>query len=134
MSEERQTPRTADEMWLNVLHSLDALGAIVGDLAKAATAQRASIDAVRSRAKRAQVLVLCVVMLLQFVTIAVLRDGQQQLEDCINPTGECAKRGKEATGQAVQALQCLEVLLHGQRPAICEPERQKLIQAGVVLP
>lgn len=127
MTPDRAVPQTVDEMWVNVLHAVEMLAAAAND-------QRISIENLKKRTKRRDIVLLCVVVLLQFVTIVVLRDGQRQIESCINSSGECAKRGAAATAEAVQALQCLDVLLHGQRPAICEPERVRLEAAGVVLP
>lgn len=140
MTPQRQIPETLGEVMVDVFAALETVTVAV---TANAAAVAGLVEALHERPTRRETgwflaTVLVVMVMVNVcalgVTGVILRNGQRQIESCIDPTGVCAKRGAKATGDAVLALQCIEVLLHGQRPAICEPERLRLEAAGVVLP
>jgi hypothetical protein len=46
----------------------------------------------------------------------------------------CYERGVQSTAEAIRHLECTNLLLHGQAPAVCEDVRRQLEAQGVHIP
>jgi hypothetical protein len=136
-------------LWQNVLQAQEANAVSVASVIKAVEGIVQSVDrlavAMTHRPTRketggffALMLVVMVGLNVAAITLGtvVLRGGQRQIAECVgaDTSTDCQKRGADKTGAAVRGIQCVVILLDGQRPPACEKEAMLLQQAGVVLP